>query len=446
MAGTFLDELARLNTQNFLGGLTQVGEAIKEQRQNETVANLYNKFSVKRQELMTTDEQLSEFNKEVQRSGDLTGDKVEGVIDAISKATLNLDKILQQTTATENIYRPYITAFATLGDEGVKIANTLSRELEAKKELYEKKADIPFKELEYENAMYQKVQNKMQLMSGAITLDNLKSDTEAQNLLMDIMDTEIGKQVFIFNTNTGQTNFKPKEIYSQLQKIYGNNPAFGKAWLLLEKHIYDTLQKYDPPAFAPKGGDSSVRDAIVTNYSILHSMSNKYGRLLNDKETPNQVKNGQIILGNPTKSSYDWVRKAYIDQATIMDRKNIKQIGSDLSVINEIDNTAAKEELKWIYDHFYDTSNEEYYWKYVNALKASTGSSIASYNKNIPVNGLPFPLDMSQIITNEAGWWNPYEIPVHQTQIEHQNIKEFQQKNKKREINQEWKSIQQSRW
>lgn len=404
---TFLDELSRLTASNFLGGVSQIGQAIAKSREEKAVTNLYNQFAAKREGLHTTDEQLSDFNKEL--SGKDVEDKGTKVIDAIANATLNLDKIYQQTNAYENLYRPYITAFATLGEDGARIANTLSRELDAKKDTLEKQGDIPIRELEYQNALYTKANNKMKLISGELNLENLKSDTETTNLLADMVDTEVGKQIFSFDVSTGKSSFNPRDMYLKLRKIYGDSPAFGKAWLLLEKHIYDHLQRYDSAsmlrALKSGSGDNNNGEGLdntVSTYSIMRSMTDKYGQLVN---TP----------------KYNYVRQAYIDQADIMDKKD-SEIGSDPEVINAIQDSGIKKELSWLYNHFYDSTNDEYYWKYADVLKGLTGIKQIKFDENIAVQGLPVPLDMSKLITKDGGWWNPYEEQKHYSQIEQEEI------------------------
>ena len=60
---TYLDELAILNQQDFLGGAAKYGKAIKEKNQNESLVDLYNKFKADKNELQTTMEQTGDFNK-----------------------------------------------------------------------------------------------------------------------------------------------------------------------------------------------------------------------------------------------------------------------------------------------------------------------------------------------------------------------------------------------
>ena len=152
---TFLDELARLNSQNFLGGLATYGEAIKEQRQQQTLVQLYDKFKQDIKEPLPTGDQVDQFNKQIisETGGNLLGK--EGLIARTPdiEAMYNVVRSMDRMGALSEIYQPYITAFATLGEDGVKIANSLSRELATKLELESRRGDLPFKDLQYQSML-----------------------------------------------------------------------------------------------------------------------------------------------------------------------------------------------------------------------------------------------------------------------------------------------------
>lgn len=142
---TYLDELALLNQQNFLGGAATYGKAIKEKNQNETLVDLYNKFKADKNELQTTMEQTGDFNKF------LTTSKVEGEEQGAPEVGAFIDfmKSVDEMGAYTKLYQPFITAFATLGDEGVKVATTLSNELATQLDLASKKDEAIFRNLQY---------------------------------------------------------------------------------------------------------------------------------------------------------------------------------------------------------------------------------------------------------------------------------------------------------
>lgn len=152
----FIDELARLNQQNFGSGLAKMGEAIKESEQNKTLVQLWNEFQLEKDRLSTSGEQLSEFNKKYDANTDENGFLTRGAppkdkTNPDVEATLNLFGYLQKQEALLGTYEPFIQAFSVLGEDGIKIAKTLTDELASKIMLEEQKGQIPFKQLEYDN-------------------------------------------------------------------------------------------------------------------------------------------------------------------------------------------------------------------------------------------------------------------------------------------------------
>ena len=114
----FLDDLMKLSAGNFGSGFAKMGEAVKGQRQNETLVELYNKFKVDRNELLTTHEQVDVLGKDFKGVDESDG------FSFIDHMTKNLMKV----TALTELYQPFITSFATLGDDGVKVAERLTNE------------------------------------------------------------------------------------------------------------------------------------------------------------------------------------------------------------------------------------------------------------------------------------------------------------------------------
>ena len=143
---TYLDQLAILNEQDFLGGAAKYGKAVKEGKQNQTLVDLWNKFNADKNELKTTLEQQGDFNKHISTVG--VGDEEQESPEV--GAYINFMKSVDEQGAYANLYQPFITAFATLGDDGVKIAATLSDELMTKIALSGKKDEALFRAVEYE--------------------------------------------------------------------------------------------------------------------------------------------------------------------------------------------------------------------------------------------------------------------------------------------------------
>src|SRR5690606_16355347 len=91
--------------------------------------------------------------------GDLVSrDKIDATPDV--KATMNLYRSMDRMGALSNIYQPYISAFATLGEDGVRIADSLSKELGTKLAIEEGKGNLPFRELQLKNLQLEYDWNK----------------------------------------------------------------------------------------------------------------------------------------------------------------------------------------------------------------------------------------------------------------------------------------------
>lgn len=290
---TFLDELSRLNSQNFLGGVVQAGEAVREMRENKAVANLYNQFNIKRDELSTTSEQLSDFNKQLAKSPESIQDKPGGMLDAIGEATLNLDKVLQQTEAYETLYRPYITAFATLGQDGVNIANTLSRELESKKETLEKRGEIPLREMEFKRSLLDYQANSLKYRQMADGMRREQEYIDVNNLIVNSSNFENlakfrGRQHFynaknfnkVLNELGNEKTAIMAEVSQRYQEMYGKempaehfNAAFEK--VINEYGFSPIKEEIDPTKLMKTAGMDSqlVADSTMAE---LKSLSNEW--------------------------------------------------------------------------------------------------------------------------------------------------------------------------
>ena len=179
---TFTEELSRLRAGNFMGGLAKLGQAVMEERQNETLVETYNKFKADKEGLLTTQEQISETNKRV----DMHGQEID--VPADVKAGVDMFAHIDRIEAFQGLYQPYIDAFMTLGDEGVRLATSLSKDLADKISIEEKKGEIPFKQLEYQQlnlkynwdmAQYQKLLSDEEQLKQAQAISDYMLTTVA---------------------------------------------------------------------------------------------------------------------------------------------------------------------------------------------------------------------------------------------------------------------------
>ncbi|MFA4916916.1 MAG: hypothetical protein WC974_09665 [Thermoplasmata archaeon] len=141
---TFAQDMARLSSLNFLGGLADVGAAVKEQKQNQNLVDLYEQFKTKSSQIDTTDKQVTDFNKVAKTSE-------QGGVSPSSDITqsLNLFSSLDRINKLNKAYQPYITAFSMLGEDGIRVAKAITNDLSTKIGVEQAKTEVPLKELQY---------------------------------------------------------------------------------------------------------------------------------------------------------------------------------------------------------------------------------------------------------------------------------------------------------
>lgn len=408
MPNTFIDELNRLNAQNFLNGLAKGAEAIKDLRQNQRLAELYEKFKIEKNELTPRQEQIEELNKTI-TPDDIKNDPIARITDYTQKMSVNLQKLLQQKNAYSNLYSQYITAFAQLGDEGLRIANTLSKELSEKQQLIDEQYRIPIELLKYQNTLLQQAQFYQQYIEGNIKIDTLKKDAEAKDLFMKFMSyepvAEVISKVMTLDEATGKTNFTLDKYYKPLFDIYGKNPdgspneSFMKAWLLLNDYVKSQLKVVDSSKLLKYSLESAQNMAAK-----VYTMANIYDNALRLAKRYSEI---------TTDPKYAEVRRQYYDAMGADEKTDLRnvQLGSDPQVIENMPDGYAKEQMKWIYTHFYDDTNKDtYYWDYVkmieNELSTQYGKPVRiNYDSEINYGGLK--ISGKNLVLNYKGWWNP---------------------------------------
>ena len=298
MPNTFLDELARLNSQNFLGGLTQIGEAVKEIKQNEAVNDLYNTFRVKSNELRTTEQQISELNAE---SIDFTKpDAATKFAELSANATANLNKILNMSESYGNMYQPFITAFATLGDEGVQIANSLSRELEGKQQLLEQRGKLPlmqveqeFNKLQYgkavrENLMdefkFDKLKTEYARNESASQLEGIIRLLPEYNNMPDMATVHSSQKLAVFNQI--KNSIKDKALAMAKERGINVSPeiadlAFQKTLSEDKKLVYSELKPSDYPVNQQGQAEANYKNTYDMYGRFMETATHMYSNVYN---------------------------------------------------------------------------------------------------------------------------------------------------------------------
>lgn len=292
---TYLDELALLNQQNFLGGAATYGKAIKEKKQNETLVDLYNKFKADKNELQTTMEQTGDFNKY------LTTAKVgegEEKLPPEAGAYIDFMKSVDEMGAYTNLYQPFITAFATLGDEGVKIATTLSNELATQLEISGKKNEAVFKALEYQTLQqdlknlkqtytmndfnYKVLQEKYATEKDALKVEGIVRGLSSYQSLPDITKSTTTANLNVWLKQRDAIVAETKNILKQ-QGLQVSDEALNAAFtktLSDDKKI--TYEQPDPNAAAGTAG------LVASTYDMYKSFMTSASKFYTD-----------VHMGNP---------------------------------------------------------------------------------------------------------------------------------------------------
>lgn len=144
---TFNEDASQLRANSFLSGLAKLGQAIKEERQHESLIETYNKFKAEKEGLLTTQEQIDATNKKTSLFELPSGEEIPSEVRKFVDVASNVGRI----EALQTLYQPYIDAMILLGDEGKDLAFSLSQQLADKISLEEKRAELPFQQLKWLN-------------------------------------------------------------------------------------------------------------------------------------------------------------------------------------------------------------------------------------------------------------------------------------------------------
>jgi len=300
---TFLDELSRLNQQNFLGGLNKIGEEVKALKENQSVANLYNAFRAKTSELQTIDKQITDLNSAKDTQIDFNApDATTRFAESSAKAMNNLTKVLQSTESYDNLYYPFITAFATLGDEGVRIANSLSKELEGKKQLLEQRSKLPlmqveqeFNKLQYAKAVRDNLMDDFKFdvlkkeyarNENASQLEGIIRSLPEYNNMPDQASVHSSAKLSVFNKIKNDIRTKALaiakergiEVTEQIADI-----AFQKTLSDDKKLIYSELKPSDYPISQQAQGAADVLANMKFRLNLMETATHIYSNVYNNE-------------------------------------------------------------------------------------------------------------------------------------------------------------------
>lgn len=332
---TFNDELAILNSQNFLGGLAEVGSAMKEGLQNKTLVQLFNEFQIEKQGLQTSGEQLSDFNKKYGENTDKEGFLTRGAPpqDKMSddiKATVNLFGYLQKQEALLGTYEPFIQAFSVLGEDGIKVAKTLTDELANKMVMAQQEGEIPFKEMEYKSIVQQYEHNKDKI-------DDWHKRVDREWRLRNVQDAVLSSKLWSglakvranFNTTAGKSAIKSydetvklikQEMTTKFPDLNPDDIGIAVESMIAQYDKGMSLEEYEPKVIGGSGAGAGSYDPFTLDMSatFAEQFTAEFNSLGNDMKEALRIyqQDGYIpekivspITGEPIKIDKDRVQE-----------------------------------------------------------------------------------------------------------------------------------------
>jgi len=231
---TFLDALTTLNAQNFLSGIAVAGKAIKEKRQHDKFLNLYDEFRSKQNALEDAITQKQKAGGIAKQAGLVDDMNVENGLPKDVEFAITQNNVLRNMNELSKLYQPFIAGFSTLGDEGVRLSNRLSKELANKLSLQESQLKAPLNELRYQKLVQDTKLN-------AIKIEQLHENNTKQKLVDNYVGLIMQDSLF---------NELPKGKLAVFINKNGANPILDKLNI-----IRGAIQK---KLSAGKGFDPSI--------------------------------------------------------------------------------------------------------------------------------------------------------------------------------------------
>ncbi len=432
MAKSFIDELTQLQNQNLFGGLVKEATANLMEQRTKTTSDILTNLNAGLLALdssvpSTTDEQLANLNNDPTAKKELSS-----LTDIAAKYQTLSQNITARQEDYANLYDAALTNLGIVGgEEAERVSEILGKRKTQKMQFLQSKIENFQNTLKTEKMLYDIQSAQYDIEKTKLEVEKYKQDQTVANMTAKIlsfddpdtnektkMDFKTLTPYLVFNTNTGRTRYTSDMINTYRDKVWeafgkDDPDSFAKAWVIVETKIRDSVKNYDPPT--PKG-DTTTAQTI-------------YGWLTNVKDRRNILKSYTDKYGYYTVKDGKWVKDAYMTTAQALNKK-----GDPFSSSEVIDSMTgnAKEIAQELNDVFYNTSNKDYYWKYMNELKgllSPTGSKFRMPT-DLGTEGITPLIDgdvirWQDLILNEEaviekdkngkevpkgiGWWNPYD-------------------------------------
>lgn len=452
----FTQQLAELQKVNLGSGFILQAQAKMMANQDEALRNTLSILNKSQQdldaELKTTDQQIQEIN-----DSDIFKEGVEDIEKTSAQYQAMLDASLLRQEKYQELYQKGIQDLISIGsEESLQQADALGKELPYKLQNVKDRMAIPMERLRFKQGMFELKSLKYTTEEAGIQLKALKQNVEVMSLVTNIMEvpTADGKSTWYgelvadmnFNEATGKVNYKERlnDFYEMINNELAGNPLRGEVIKAFDLELSKRVRNWRPPAptFDSSGFERLQDEANYTLdlYGFLKEATYATGMFENDKD-------------------YAGTRKLYSDYATQYvtelkldpnkDRSRIDEImkfGSSKEVIARIRQVEDKtnylqatrgdgmptdhmEVLERINQYKYDKAADNYYWdkltefkkrinkdkdfKITPLIKAGVtptgGFKYRHMIKDPQLMGKSTPLDLSEIMSNDTGWWNPHD-------------------------------------
>jgi hypothetical protein len=433
MAGeTFQQTLAKLQTSNLMSGAVIKGQAELLTARTEGTQKVISDFNTRLQELerepLTTEDQLAEINKDPTVTEDMVD--LEEQLANFSSFSIN---IIRQQEQLNKLYGGTISALGVIGGEDAsRLTGLLENQQSRKVNELERQRQLPFETQAYKQSMFQVETMKLELMTGKITLDDLKRDREVTQLMADMLTTdEFTRMNLERNSATGKKRFNLDNFKNSMFLRYGGNPNFSRAWGGLDEYIRTNTQTYRPNFTTTTGTAANLMESLTqikSKYMELVDMTNRMG---------------DLEFGE----GYQWARDEYQAVANAMfgDEVITNQdkfaFGSSPKVIAGMEGS-AKQVAEEVHEVRHNKNSDQFYNKHYRMLGNLLTSQYGQYTPLSPyikkgTDENPYPLmdgsglDPTKIIvpiqTNQGtnifdritgrtnplpsggGYWNPHD-------------------------------------
>lgn len=442
MAKTFTEQLGELQKANLGSGFIVAAQAHLLKRQNQATLETLDNYNRAIQEfneggVKTRDEQIADLE-----GTETFKDSVDTIEQMSANYMTNLQAHLERSKILQQIGSGAVNTLMGIGGEDAeKLAGTIDKDVRMKLELQKEQMEAELKGAQFKALQFNIMASKINAEKNSIEVEALKKDIDTMDLISKLQ-MELNKE---WNDLLGKLIMKDgrhlwvdakNKLFQKAQDIYGDNPNLGNALRVIDKTIDDRIKIYNTPR-EPQG-TGLQRQVDEENYTLqLYNWLTESSRLVAD------------LQYNPR---FEDLREAYKRTAENlygeMTKENSKkfEFGSDIKVIEAMRNSGLYrdqevlhngvyyryDELPLLYNNIMKNDNsEQNYWKTLAEFKKRIGvQSITPLNRvpnpnstspldkekiqrnapivTFPAMGVAIPLDLTNIMSNDEGMWNPY--------------------------------------